>query len=168
MEESASYFDCICFDGAFTPAMRNALRNRRLALELSFEQLGEFLNIKAGTLRKWEQGEVLHCQSKYLARLQVFLSGGYDQQLSQLLLQSRNYATLSGALPPQIANIFKKLQELYDCNRQKRPGLCPQIIQDMNTAIQQLGSEMLQSGIRLRQAMGLEQKSGGGHSNYLP
>ena len=66
------------FTVVFTEQTRRRLRERRLALGLTYERLADALGINGSTLRKWESGTTRRCSLFCRPLVADFLSGDYD------------------------------------------------------------------------------------------
>ena len=71
----------MCFDGQFTPSVRQELRHKRLSLGVTQERLAWILETNWSTFRKWEAGKTSACHDRYIQRINDFLRGAYDATL---------------------------------------------------------------------------------------
>lgn len=76
-----NFEEAVEFTGAFTAHFRSAFRQRRRDLGVSYQQMGRLFRVSWSTVRKWEDGLTVTCQSRNIRKVQRFLRGDYDQQL---------------------------------------------------------------------------------------
>ena len=72
------------FEGRFTDETRAALRAKRKALGLSYDEIAFFLGVQWCTYRKWELGPTENCNIKYASRLEALLNNEYDVELEAI------------------------------------------------------------------------------------
>ena len=89
------------FTGVFTEQTRRRLRERRLALGLTYERLADALGINGSTLRKWESGTTRRCSLFCRPLIADFLSGNYDLLLRPVPVPPSADQDLASVLTPQ-------------------------------------------------------------------
>ncbi|MGN0866554.1 MAG: helix-turn-helix domain-containing protein [Oligosphaeraceae bacterium] len=101
------------FQGVFTPGVRRRMRNRRKALGLSMQQLGETMGVNWSTLRKWEDGTVGFCRPFHARKLSRFLAGELDDAIQTMssIPRSRNEEKRNQALP--LLECMERISGLY-------------------------------------------------------
>jgi transcriptional regulator with XRE-family HTH domain len=101
------------FDGRITPLVSHRLRSRRLALAMSYEELGLMLGVSWSTIRKWELGECARCTPPLQDILALFLAGDYDEQLlRRVALRGKRIRNPSFAVSRQRRQRIEQLCQL--------------------------------------------------------
>ena len=69
------------FNGTFDPSIRKKFKEKRRAVGVSLEQLGDFLKTHWSTVRKWEAGVTTTCHPRHISHIAAFLNGEFDREL---------------------------------------------------------------------------------------
>ena len=69
------------FNGTFDPSIRKKFKEKRRAIGVSLEQLGDFLKTHWSTVRKWEAGVTTTCHPRHISHIASFLNGEFDREL---------------------------------------------------------------------------------------
>ncbi|MFA4945664.1 MAG: helix-turn-helix domain-containing protein [Lentisphaeria bacterium] len=68
----------MAWDGELTPEIRRRLREKRVQLGVTCQNVGALLKVDSSTVLKWEHGKVKRATITVRPRLEAFLRGEYD------------------------------------------------------------------------------------------
>lgn len=134
------------FNGVFTSEYRHQLQDKRLSLGISYQQLGNFLQLSWSTLHKWENGHTHGCHTRHIRVIRCFLDGGYDQQIQKSLSNPRCPARLPvRGLPSRMTGLFNRLSTVVRLCGQ-HPQIGEALMRNINARLNQLMIELLNAG----------------------
>lgn len=102
----------IIFDGEFTPEIRSLLNRKRRSLGLPYHSIATFLEVNWSTVRKWEMGPTLHCETFLRDKVEKLLNGDFDDKLRDN--RSWNGVNNGIELPPTTNKIIHELDRTRD------------------------------------------------------
>jgi transcriptional regulator with XRE-family HTH domain len=119
------------FRGEFTPELRAEFRRKRLELGMSQEQLANHFSINWSTVRKWESGQTATCHDRYIFRINDFLTGEMDRELSARQDMPGELLTIWNRMPPGMRSCIERAATLYGLC-QHYPGLGEVLLENVN------------------------------------
>ena len=132
------------FRGEFTPELRAEFRRKRLELGMSQEQLASHFSINWSTVRKWEAGQTATCHDRYIFRINDFLTGGLDRELSGRQELPGELLTIWNRMPPGMRSCIERAATLYGLC-QHYPGLGEILMENLNADLDQAIHQLLKN-----------------------
>lgn len=130
------------FDGRFTDSIRMQLRRKRLALGVSYQQLGSVLRLSWSTIHKWENGRTAGCHSCHIRLINNFLRGNFDSLVNAQFHNVSGQAMTLTNLPGNLRNIFERAMTVSRlCT--ERPEIGKRMLEELNLHINELIVELL-------------------------
>jgi hypothetical protein len=133
------------FEGRFSAAIRRRLTEKRLAMRLTYQQLGDFFHLNWSTWRKWEKGVTLTCHPKQVAMIEGFLNGDYDAPLTRRTRRINDLAEYWEHLPPMMHECMERISTTYALC-EGRPELRTNLMNHLSGAADRAIMRLLESG----------------------
>ncbi len=109
---SQDYLRALCYMPDLNEEFRRLFREKRLSLGLTYKRLGVFFLSHWSTIRKWELGQIFHCNDRVRPLLYRFLSGAADRELKSDV-RSCMPGSLSQSMPPLVRDCFQGYIDTY-------------------------------------------------------
>lgn len=107
----------IAEDCRITPKIRQAIKQKRRELGLTYRTLGDFFHVNWSTFRKWEvasRDRELSCRRDFRKLLNNYLAGKYDQGLLTLQSPLEEMVRSWQSLSPQAFRAMEQFVAAYE------------------------------------------------------
>jgi len=121
-------------EGSFTSRFREAFREKRLSLGMTFEAVGELFQQNWSTVRKWENGITSHVAPYIRKKLIDFIDGTLDVEAQEVARRAWRRNSGGGLAGEFEACLKRASSALKMC--EEYPQLCQEMMNVMDQAAQ--------------------------------
>ena len=137
----------IPFNGVFTVNIRNVMRKKRILLGLTYHRLGDLFGTDWSTVRKWEQGPTKKCELIYRPKIEGYINGDYDLELTGKPLAGKKYHLYRLSSSSSMYQCIERIAIAYQLC-QSTPNLSDTFLKEIEGASNKAISKLLENGFQ--------------------